>query len=102
MFVWDSLDWAYHTIDILPGNISLPDKNGNLYTVTRDEPTSSHTSLGVKVALHGGQEAELLYSLTCSYVTIALNGKSALNQSGGDWPLSVDQPYFDYLQVIRG
>ena len=34
-------------------------------------------------------------------VTIALDGDSALIQSGGDCPLSVDQPSFDYLQVIR-
>ena len=32
-------------------HISLPDKNDNLYTVTRDEPTSLHKSLGVQVAL---------------------------------------------------
>ena len=31
---WDGLDWAYHTKETLPGNISLPDKNGVLYTVT--------------------------------------------------------------------
>ena len=29
------------------------------------------------------------------------DGESALIQSGGDWPLSVDQPSFDYLQVIH-
>ena len=40
--------------------------------------------------------------IICGSVTIALDGKYALNQSGGDWPLSVDQPSFDYLQVIRG
>ena len=57
-FFWDGLDWAYHTKETLPGDISLPDKNGVLYyTVTRDEPTSSHTSLSVRVALDGGQAA---------------------------------------------
>ena len=40
--------------------------------------------------------------LTYGTVTIALDGESALNQSGGDWPLNVDQPSFDYLQVIYG
>ena len=34
-------------------------------------------------------------------VIITLDGDSALIQSGGDWHLSVDQPSFDYLQVIR-
>ena len=42
------------------------------------------------------------HELTSGSVSIALDGESALNQSGGDWPLSVDQLYFDYLQVIQG
>ena len=40
------------------------------------------------------------YDLISGTVTIALDGESALIQSGGDWPLSVDQPLFDYLQII--
>ena len=38
----------------------LPDKNGVLYTVTRDEPTLSNTSLGVKVVFDDGQATELV------------------------------------------
>ena len=38
--------------------------------------------------------------LTAGSVTIALDGDSALNKIGGDWPLSVDHPSFDYLHVI--
>ena len=34
-------------------------------------------------------------------VTIALDGDSTLIKSGGDWPLSVAQTDFDYLQVMR-
>ena len=41
------------------------------------------------------------HNITDGAVTIALDGDSALIQSGGDWPLSVDQPSFDYLLVIR-
>ena len=40
------------------------------------------------------------HNLTSGTVTIALDGESALIPSGSDWPLSVDQPSFDYLQVI--
>ena len=40
------------------------------------------------------------HDLTSGTVTIALHGESAIIQSGGDWPISVDQPPFDYLQVI--
>ena len=42
------------------------------------------------------------YDLTSESVTIALDGESELIQSGRDWPLSVDQSSFDYLQVISG
>ena len=40
------------------------------------------------------------HNITDGAVTIAFDGDSALIQSDGDWPLSVDQPSFDYLQVI--
>ena len=40
------------------------------------------------------------HNITVGSVTITLDGESALDQSGGNWPLSVDQPSFDYLQVI--
>lgn len=49
-FFWDRLNWVY---DTLLGDITLPDKNGVPYTVTR------HTSLGIKVYLTGNQDAEL-------------------------------------------
>ena len=53
-FFWDGLGWQYHTKDSLPGNIFLPDMNDDLYTVTRDEPTSIHMSLGMLKPLSGG------------------------------------------------
>ena len=40
------------------------------------------------------------YKITDGAVTIALDGDSALVQSGGDWPLSVAQTDFDYLQGL--
>ena len=57
-FFWDGLDWQYHTKGSLPGDIFLPDKNGDLYTVTRDEPTSAHVSLGMLHPLSGGDSDE--------------------------------------------
>ena len=41
------------------------------------------------------------HDITDGAVTIALDDDSALIQSDCDWPLSVDQLSFDYLQVIR-
>ena len=41
------------------------------------------------------------HNITEGVVTIPLDGDSTLIQSGGDWPLSVDQPSFNYLQVIQ-
>ena len=34
-------------------------------------------------------------------ITFALDGKTALEESRGDWPLSINQKCFDYLQVIQ-
>ena len=41
------------------------------------------------------------HSITEGAVTIALDGKTAMEEAGGDWPLSLDQKCFDYLQIIR-
>ena len=43
---------------IASGRHLLPDKNGELYTVTREEPTSAHVSLGFLKPLSGGDSAE--------------------------------------------
>ena len=34
-------------------------------------------------------------------MNIALDGKTAMDESRGDWPLSIGQKYFDYLQFIQ-
>ena len=41
------------------------------------------------------------HSITEGAVTIALDGKTAIKEAGGDWPLSLDQKCFDYQQIIR-
>ena len=41
------------------------------------------------------------HSITKGAVTIALDGLTAMQQASGDWPLSLDQECFDYLQIIR-
>ena len=41
------------------------------------------------------------HNITEGAVTIALDGKTAMDESRGDWPLSINQKCFDYLQVIR-
>ena len=51
---WSRLGLPYEVNS--PGDISLPDKNGVLYIVTRDEPTSAHTSLVIKFALDGARQ----------------------------------------------
>ena len=51
------MDWQYHTKDTLPGDIALPDQNGDLYTVTREEPTSAFVSLDFENPLSGGDAA---------------------------------------------
>ena len=46
-FFWDGTDWQYKTKDSLPGNMIVSDKDGNLYTVSREEPTNCFESLGL-------------------------------------------------------
>ena len=41
------------------------------------------------------------HNITEGAVTIVLDGKTAMDESRGYWPLSIDQKYSDYLQVIR-
>ena len=40
-------------------------------------------------------------NITEGAITFALDGKTAMEESRGDWPLSIDQKCFDYLQVIQ-
>ena len=39
------------------------------------------------------------FSITSSAITIALDGESALDEASGTWPLQIDQPCFDFLQI---
>ena len=34
-------------------------------------------------------------------VTIVLDDLTVMGEAGGDWPLSLDQKCFDYLQIIQ-
>ena len=52
-FFWNGSDYEYKTKDSLPGSITLPDKNGQLYTVNREEPTKAFKSLGLRIDLAG-------------------------------------------------
>ena len=48
-FDWDGLDCQYHTKDSLPGDITLPDKDGNMYTVSREKPSKAFEFLGLRI-----------------------------------------------------
>ena len=50
-FFWNGNDWEYETKDSLLGDITLPDKDGNLYTVNREEPTAPFEYLGLRIDL---------------------------------------------------
>ena len=48
---WTGTNWEYKTKDSLPGDITLPDQDSNMYTVSREEPTKAFESLGVETDL---------------------------------------------------
>ena len=50
-FYWNGKDWKYKTKDSLSGDITLPDNDGNLYTVNREKPTAPFESLGLRIDL---------------------------------------------------
>ena len=41
------------------------------------------------------------HNITEGGVTLALDGLTAMEECAGDWPLSINQKCFDYLQIIR-
>ena len=43
----------------MPGNITLPDKDSNMYTVSHEEPSAVFESLGLRTNLCGTSEATL-------------------------------------------
>ena len=50
-FFWNNNNFDYETQKYLPGDIILPDKNNNLYTVSREEPTTALEFLGLEMDL---------------------------------------------------
>ena len=77
-------------------------KGNNWVTGSGDDQSAYRSELaGVIAALTILDVLVRHHKITDGTVTIALDGDSALIQSGSDWPLSVDQADFDYLQVIR-
>ena len=46
-FFWNGNNWEYETRGSLPVNITLPDKDGHLYTVNREVPTTAFESFGL-------------------------------------------------------
>ena len=42
----------------MPGNISIPDQEGNMMTIKREEPSSVNESLGIQLTLTGDQSKQ--------------------------------------------
>ena len=51
VFFWNSNDGEYETKNFLPGDITVLDKDGNLYAVNREEPTTAFEFLGQQIDL---------------------------------------------------
>ena len=50
-FFLDGTDWEYRIKGSLTGDITLPDKDNNLHTVSKEEPTTALESLGLHIHL---------------------------------------------------
>lgn len=52
-FEWNRSDFEYCTINIIPGDITLPDAEGNPYVVNKTEVDKSFEFLGVLLSMNG-------------------------------------------------
>ena len=50
--------FVYRSIEDMPGNISIPDQEGNMMTIKREEPSSVNESLGIQLTLTGDQSKQ--------------------------------------------
>ena len=41
------------------------------------------------------------FGIVTGGITVALDGECALDEANGNWPLTIDQASFDFLQEIR-
>ena len=73
-FFLNGNDREYETKDSLPGDIILPNKDGNLYTVNRKEPTTVFESHGLQIDLANISSKALDdVTLICQEYSIQMN-----------------------------
>jgi len=58
-FVWAWDDWEYRSLDDLPGEFTLMDKNGNHDPLRRHEVYYTEKPFGVYISMDGNEEAEM-------------------------------------------
>jgi hypothetical protein len=116
-FNWNGSDYEYRTIDDMPGNITLPDANGQAYVVAREEVPTAFESLGVWIALDGNQEKmkailtesshvfasqvstskcsrnDALYTYSNSFMASMQYPMMATQFSENEWNKIIDQPF---------
>jgi hypothetical protein len=74
----------------------------NFVTGLPDEQSSYRSELaGVLGVLTCVEALAKFYKIGEGSITIALDGESAIYKSDSEWPLSINQSSFDYIQVIR-
>ena len=79
-FFWNSNDWDYEAKDSLPGVITLSDKDSQLYTVNREEPTTAFESWGLRIDL-GNTSSKALDDVTdeCQEFSTQINNAKCDN-----------------------
>ena len=60
---WTGTNWEYKTRDSFPVDITLPDQDGNMYTVNREEPPKAFEYLGVETDL-ANRSSDALVNVT--------------------------------------
>jgi hypothetical protein len=58
-FLWTGKQWRYRTIEELPGDVSVLDKDGKRTILERHDPSTATETLGVWQAMDGNNSAEV-------------------------------------------
>ena len=58
-YIWRGNKFIYRSIDEIPGNVSIPDQDGNMMIIKREELLSAYESLGIQLTLTGDRSKQV-------------------------------------------
>ena len=84
-FKCNGKDYKYCSIEDMPGDISIRDKDGTMITITRKEPSLANESLGIQLTLTGNQDKQKKVLKKKSEIFAAQVSKKWCNKAASLW-----------------